>query len=86
MEDALHLIIDVRGGGQLVAQVDEGYRHLQLLLLQKGEEELLVEAIGFTYLALDTVAFDGPFEPSFRNAYQYGGIAWLLCYGEVNHP
>lgn len=48
-----------------VAQVDEGYRYLLFLPIQWLEKELLVEAIGFTYLAFDAVSLDSSFESSF---------------------
>ena len=86
VEYALHLVVDVRREGQLVAQVDEGYRHLQVLLFKGGEEQLLVEAIGFTYLAFDAVSLDSSFESSFRNADQYRGTAWLFGYGKIDYP
>ena len=69
-----------------VAQVDEGHRYLLFLPIQWLEKELLVEAIGFTYLAFDAVSLDSSFESSFRNADQYRGTAWLFGYGKIDYP
>ena len=54
--------------------------------MQWLEKELLVEAIGFTYLAFDAVSLDCSFESSFRNADQYRGTAWLFGYGKIDYP